>query len=199
MLMNLGYVVVKLPLPPGNLTGLWQDPEKFHNTYFSQYPGYYFSGDAGYRDEDGYIFITGRVDDIINVAGHRLSTAEMEEVLSSHPDIAECAVFGIDDELKGQVPMGVVVIKSGRTIDEAKLKAELIQKVRNTIGPIACFKKVVLLKRLPKTRSGKVLRKTMRRMADHKEYRIPSTIEDAVVLEEVKEAFFKFEHSNSPE
>ncbi|RLD20238.1 MAG: propionyl-CoA synthetase, partial [Bacteroidetes bacterium] len=150
---NEGYVAVKLPLPPGNMLGLWRDPAKFQETYLSQFEGYYFSGDGGYKDEDGYVFITGRIDDIINVAGHRLSTADMEEIVASHPSVAECAVFGVHCDLKGEKPMGLVVLKAGETIDHNVLQHEIVQEVRATIGAVASFKEVVVVKHLPKTRS----------------------------------------------
>ena len=182
-----GAVAIKLPLPPGCLPNLWNDTERFKQSYLSQFDGYYFSGDGGYVDEDGYFFITGRIDDIINVSGHRLSTAEMEEVLASHPAIAECAVVGIADELKGQVPVGFVVLKSGVEILESDLEKELIQMVRDKIGPVASFKRAVVAIRLPKTRSGKILRKIMRHLADGKAFNPPSTIEDMSVLDELKD------------
>ncbi len=181
-----GAVAIKLPLAPGCLPTLWQDTSRFKEAYLSQFPGYYFSGDGGYQDEEGYIFITGRIDDIINVAGHRLSTAEMEEVLAAHPAVAECAVTGIADDLKGQVPVGFVVLKSGVQILEDSIEKELIQMVRTTIGPVASFKRATIVKRLPKTRSGKILRKIIRAIADGKAFDPPSTIEDSSVLEELK-------------
>ncbi len=182
-----GAVGIKLPLAPGCLPTLWQDTSRFKNAYLSLFPGYYFSGDGGYKDEDGFVFITGRIDDIINVAGHRLSTAEMEEVVASHDAVAECAVVGVADDLKGQIPVGYVVLKSGLDITEEALEKELIQMVRNTIGPVAAFKKAMIVQRLPKTRSGKILRKIIRAIADERPFEVPSTIEDATVLEELKE------------
>ncbi|MFK7772892.1 MAG: propionyl-CoA synthetase [Saprospiraceae bacterium] len=182
-----GAVAIKLPLPPGCLPNLWNDTKRFKQSYLSQFEGYYFSGDGGYVDEEGYFFITGRIDDIINVAGHRLSTAEMEEVLASHPAVAECAVVGIADELKGQVPVGFVVLKSGVEILEDDLEKELIQMVREKIGPVASFKRAVVAVRLPKTRSGKILRKIMRYLADGKSFNPPSTIEDMSVLDKIKD------------
>lgn len=181
-----GAVVIKWPLPPGCLPSLWQDPDRFKRAYLSQFPGYYFSGDGGYKDEEGYIYITGRIDDIINVAGHRLSTAEMEEVLASHSAIAECAVVGVADDLKGQIPVGFVVLKAGLSIDANQLEKELVQKVRDTIGPVAAFKRAIIAERLPKTRSGKILRKIIRFIADGKSFNPPSTIEDMVVLDEIE-------------
>ncbi len=182
-----GAVVIRLPLPPGCLPTLWNDTERFIKSYLAAYPGFYFSGDGGYTDEEGYIFITGRIDDVINVAGHRLSTSEMEEIVAAHPAVAECAVIGVKEELKGQVPVGFVVLKSNANIYEADLEKDLIEMVRNQIGPIACFKKVMLVPRLPKTRSGKILRKIMRHIADGEKYSTPSTIEDATVLSELTE------------
>lgn len=180
-----GAVAVRLPLPPGCLPNLWQDTERFIKSYLSRFPGYYFSGDGGYKDEAGYVFITGRIDDVINVAGHRLSTAEMEEVVSAHPSVAECAVIGVADALKGQIPIGFVVLKSDNEIDESAIQQELIQRVREQIGPVASFKKVIVVQRLPKTRSGKILRKIMRHIADGESYQAPSTIEDMSVLGEL--------------
>lgn len=182
-----GIVAIRYPLPPGCLPNLWQDTERFKHSYLSQFPGYYFSGDGGYRDEDGYIFITGRIDDIINVAGHRLSTAEMEEVVAAHDAVAECAVIGVADQLKGQIPVGFVVLKSNVDISESDLEKELIQMVRGQIGPVAAFKRAVVANRLPKTRSGKILRKIMRSIADGQNFNTPSTIEDINVLGELKD------------
>ncbi len=184
-----GYVAVKLPLPPGTLLNLWGNPERFKNGYLKQFDGYYASGDGGYKDEDGYVFITGRVDDIINVAGHRLSTAEMEEVVASHPSVAECAVFGVHCELKGQKPLGLVVLKENNSLDINSLSQEIIQMVRHEIGPVAAFKEVLVVKRLPKTRSGKILRKLLRNISDEETYKIPSTIDDVAIIEEIKEIY----------
>jgi acyl-coenzyme A synthetase/AMP-(fatty) acid ligase len=181
-----GAVVVKLPLPPGCLPNLWNNTERFVAGYLREFPGYYFSEDAGYKDTDGYVFITGRMDDIINVAGHRLSTASMEEVVAAHPAVAECAVIGVEDDFKGQVPVGFVVLKAGIEIAEDQLEKELIKMVRDKVGPIASFKTAMITERLPKTRSGKILRNVMRNIADGKEYRVPSTIEDPRVLDELK-------------
>jgi propionyl-CoA synthetase len=186
-----GLVVIKLPLPPGTLPSLWNADDRFVSSYMKIFPGYYFTSDGGFIDEDGYVFIMGRVDDVINVAGHRLSTGSMEEVVARHSDIAECAVIGVRDQLKGQLPLGLVVLKSGVVREEADLKKELIQMVRNDIGPIACFKEAVVVPRLPKTRSGKILRSTMRKIADGKEYLMPSTIDDPSVLSEIEEALQK--------
>ncbi|AQU82471.1 MULTISPECIES: propionyl-CoA synthetase [unclassified Halomonas] len=183
--MQQGSVVIKQPLPPGCLTGIWRDPQRFHSAYMAAFPGYYLTGDGGYFDEDGYLFIMGRTDDVINVAGHRLSTGEMEEVVGGHSAVAECAVIGIHDDLKGQLPIGLVIPKDGFDGDEAKLEAELISLVRERIGPIACFKQVLVVNRLPKTRSGKILRKLLRNIADGKPFGIPSTIDDPTSLEDV--------------
>jgi propionyl-CoA synthetase len=180
-----GAVVVRLPLAPGALPTLWNDDDGYLNTYLSRYEGYYLTGDGGHIDEDGYVFVMGRIDDVINVAGHRLSTGTMEEVLAGHPDVAECAVVGAADQLKGQVPMGFVVLKAGVERDRDELVGELIAMVRQQIGPVASFKRVEIVERLPKTRSGKVLRKTMRAIVDGQPYQVPSTIEDAAVLDEL--------------
>lgn len=182
-----GYLVIKLPLPPGALLGIWNDDERFKKSYLSQYQGYYFSGDGAIKDEDGYVFITGRVDDVINVAGHRLSTSEMEEIVSSHPDVAECAVVGIDDELKGQVPFATVVVKNGSAISEEQLEKDIVQMVRENIGAVACLKSVMTVKRLPKTRSGKILRKLIRTLLDGREFQIPPTIDDENIIGEIQQ------------
>ena len=183
-----GIITVKLPLPPGNLPTLWQNDRKFQEAYTSAYPGYYFTGDGGYFDKDGYIYIMGRVDDVINVAGHRLSTGAMEEVVAQHPDVAECAVIGVEDQLKGQVPIAFFVTKSGVNRDGDEISAELVKMMRDQIGPLACFKKAVAVARLPKTRSGKILRATMRKIADGQKYTAPATIEDPTSLDVVTEA-----------
>lgn len=184
-----GYVAVKLPLPPGTLPNLWNDTERFKNGYLNAFPGYYFSGDGGYLDEDGYVFITGRVDDIINVAGHRLSTAEMEEIVASHPAVAECCVVGIADDLKGQIPLAIAVLKAGMNIEHFQLQSEVVADVRKEIGPVAALKTVLIAKRLPKTRSGKILRKTIRAIADGAAFNMPSTIDDPAILDEMKDLF----------
>ena len=184
-----GYVAVKLPLPPGCLTGLWGNPERFKNGYLTQFKGYYASGDGGYKDEDGYVYITGRVDDIINVAGHRLSTAEMEEIVASHPAVAECAVFGIHCDIKGQKPLGLIVLKSENNPFNRHVKEEIIAAVRRDIGPVASFKEIAIVKRLPKTRSGKILRKLLREIADNIYFNVPSTIDDPTIIDEVKEVY----------
>ncbi len=183
-----GLVAIKLPLPPGTLPTLWQADQRFLESYLKPFPGYYFTSDGGYIDEDGYVLIMGRVDDVINVAGHRLSTGEMEEVVSTHKDVAECAVIGVHDNLKGQLPLGLVVLKAGADRDGDDIKKELSQMVRNTIGPVAAYKETVVVKRLPKTRSGKILRGTMRKIADGEQYTIPSTIDDPAILSEVEVA-----------
>ncbi|MEZ5974588.1 MAG: AMP-binding protein [Planctomycetota bacterium] len=181
-----GYVVARLPLPPGCLPTLYGNHARFQAGYLERFPGYYFTGDGGLRDEDGYVFITGRVDDVINVAGHRLSTAEMEEVVASHPEVAECAVFGIQDELKGQVPIAILVRKEGQGAAENELIEAVRQSIRHQIGAIASLKAVYIAARLPKTRSGKILRKTMRAIADGVEFKVPSTIDDPGILEEIR-------------
>jgi propionyl-CoA synthetase len=183
-----GVIAVKLPLPPGNLMTLWQNDEGFKESYTDPYEGYYFTGDGGYIDEDGYVWVMGRTDDVINVAGHRLSTGGMEEILARHPNVAECAVLGVNDSLKGQVPVGLVVLKSGANRDPDELVAELVQMVRDQLGAIASFKKAVVVDRLPKTRSGKTLRSTMRKIADGESYKVPSTIDDPAVLPEIEAA-----------
>jgi propionyl-CoA synthetase len=183
-----GVITVKLPLPPGNLMTLWQNDQGFKESYTDPYPGYYFTGDGGHMDEDGYVWVMGRTDDVINVSGHRLSTGGMEEILARHPDVAECAVLGVHDDLKGQVPIGLVVLKAEAERHDSELVAELVQMVREQMGAIACFKKAVVVERLPKTRSGKILRGTMRHIADGEEYRVPSTIDDADILPEIEDA-----------
>ena len=180
-----GTIVVRLPLPPGCFTTLWQNDVDFVTTYFSAYPGYYMTSDAGYIDTDGYLWIMGRTDDIINIAGHRLSTGAMEEVLASHPDVAECAVAGVHDPVKGEVPLGFVVLKAGVTQNRDIIRAELIALVRQKIGPIASFKAAAVVKRLPKTRSGKILRGTIKKIADGIPYTIPATIDDPTILDEI--------------
>ena len=185
---EIGSVVIKLPMPPGTLPTLWNNDERFVSSYLSRFEGYYETGDAGYIDEDGYLYIMSRTDDIINVAGHRLSTGGMEEVLAGHPDVAECAVIGIDDSLKGQVPLGFVVLKSGVARAGDDIIAEIIQKVRDDIGPVAAFKQAVIVGRLPKTRSGKILRATMQKIVNGASYTMPATIDDPVILDEITEA-----------
>ncbi len=181
-----GLVAMKLPLPPGTLPTLWQNDDKFKESYMEAFPGYYFTGDGGYFDKDGYIYIMGRVDDVINVAGHRLSTGSMEEVIAKHPDVAECAVIGAADDFKGQLPLGFVVLKEGASKGEKEIVDELVKMVRDQIGAVAVFKQALVVKRLPKTRSGKILRSTMRKIADGQEFNAPSTIDDPEVLKEIE-------------
>jgi propionyl-CoA synthetase len=181
-----GAVTIRLPLPPGTLPTLFQDDDRYIRSYLSRYEGYYLTGDGGSIDEDGYLFVMGRVDDVINVAGHRLSTGAMEEVIANHPDVAECAVIGVADQLKGHVPIGLVVLKAGKERDSSELESELVALMRDRIGPVASFKQALVVARLPKTRSGKMLRATMRGIADGKTVEVPSTIEDPVVLDEIK-------------
>jgi propionyl-CoA synthetase len=183
-----GSIVIKLPLPPGCLPTLWNDDDGFRRSYLERFPGYYLTGDAGFKDEDGYLWIMSRTDDIINVAGHRLSTGAMEEVLASHQDVAECAVVGVADPLKGEIPMGFVVLKAFVQRPESEILKELVNLVRERIGPVAFFKVATLVKRLPKTRSGKVLRGTMKKIADGTPYKVPATIDDPVILEEIASA-----------
>lgn len=183
-----GVLAVKLPLPPGNLRTLWNNDKRFVESYMSAYPGYYTTGDGGYIDDEGYVFVMGRTDDVINVAGHRLSTGTMEEILSNHADVAECAVVGANDDLKGQLPVGFVVLKAGVNRPHDDIVAELVQMVRKDIGAVACFKKAAVVKRLPKTRSGKVLRGTMRKIADGEAFSVPATIDDPAILGEVEDA-----------
>ncbi len=186
-----GYIALKLPLPPACLNRVWGDDNKFRDSYLRFLPGYYTSGDGGYVDQDGYVFVMGRVDDVINVAGHRLSTGEIEEVIASHPDVAECAVIARDDEIKGQTPMGLVVLKMNASVSEAQLHTELLSRIRETIGAITCYKDTVVLARLPKTRSGKTLRKTLCNIVNGREYSVPSTIDDTGVIPEIIETLNK--------
>ncbi len=185
---QIGSIAIRLPLPPGCLPTLWNNDAGYQKSYLTKHPGHYLTADAGYKDEDGYLYIMSRVDDIINVAGHRLSTGAMEEVLAAHPDIAECAVVGVADEIKGEIPMGFVVTKAGVSRSEGEIVRELIERVRQQIGPVAAFKTALVVKRLPKTRSGKILRGTMKRIADGLEYTTPATIDDPVILVEISEA-----------
>ncbi|MDE0065228.1 MAG: propionyl-CoA synthetase [Gammaproteobacteria bacterium] len=182
-----GAVAVREPLPPGNFPTLWGDHDRFIEAYWSQFPGYYLTGDGGYRDEDGYVYVMGRIDDVINVAGHRMSTGELEEVVAGHPAVAECAVVGIADADKGQVPLGLVVLKDGVNVAAGVLRAELVEMVRRNLGPFANFRRAYIVKRLPKTRSGKILRQVLRRMIDGEPYVTPSTIEDPAVIGEIAE------------
>ncbi|MEQ8333245.1 propionyl-CoA synthetase [Nisaea sp.] len=185
---EIGAISIKLPMPPGSLPTLWQNDDRFVESYLADYPGYYKTGDAGYMDEDGYLYVMSRTDDIINVAGHRLSTGGMEEVLAGHPAVAECAVIGVADQLKGQVPLGFVVLKDGVNTPAEQILKELVQMVRDRIGPVAAFKQATIVQRLPKTRSGKILRGTMQKIADGETYPMPATIDDASILPEIKEA-----------
>jgi len=185
---QIGSIAIKLPLPPGCLPTLWNNDVGYEKSYLTKHPDHYLTGDAGYKDDDGYLYIMSRVDDIINVAGHRLSTGAMEEVLAAHPDVAECAVIGVADEIKGEVPVGFVVTKAGVARSEAEIVRELVERVRTEIGPVAAFKTALVVKRLPKTRSGKILRGTMKRIADSQEYTAPATIDDPAILGEITEA-----------
>ena len=182
---QMGSIAVKLPLPPGCLPSLWQQDERFIESYLADFPGHYKTADAGFQDEDGYLYIMGRTDDIINVAGHRLSTGGMEEVLSSHPDVAECAVIGVKDAVKGEVPCGFVVLKAGVAREPQAIEQEIVALERNTIGPVAAFKIVLVVERLPKTRSGKILRGTMKKIADGDPWNLPATIDDPAILDEI--------------
>ncbi|KAE9627522.1 propionate-CoA ligase PrpE [Parasedimentitalea maritima] len=185
---ELGAIAIKLPLPPGTLPSLWNAPERFQSSYLDAFPGYYETGDAGMKDEDGYLYIMARTDDVINVAGHRLSTGGMEEVLADHPDVAECAVIGVTDQLKGQMPVGFLCLNATATRDHADVVSEVVKLVREKIGPVAAFKLAVVVDRLPKTRSGKILRGTMVNIADGTTFKMPATIEDPSVLDEIKTA-----------
>jgi propionyl-CoA synthetase len=185
---DIGAIVIKLPLPPGALTTLWNADDRFVKSYMTDYPGYYQTGDAGFIDDDGYVYIMARTDDIINVAGHRLSTGAMEDVLSAHKDVAECAVIGVADQLKGQVPLGLLVLKNGVTRSPDDIVKDVVRMVRDEIGPVAAFKLAIVVDRLPKTRSGKILRGTMRKIADSEPYKMPATIDDPAVLSEISDA-----------
>ena len=183
----MGSIAVRMPLPPGALPTLWQADERFRDSYLAAFPGYYNTSDAGFIDEDGYVWVMGRTDDIINVAGHRLSTGGMEEVLASHPAVAECAVVGVRDALKGEVPCGFVVLKAGVVRASAEIERDLVALVREKIGPVAAFRLAVTVARLPKTRSGKILRGTMKKIADGESFSTPATIDDPLVLDEIGE------------
>ncbi|MBV1895500.1 MAG: AMP-binding protein, partial [Rhodobacteraceae bacterium] len=185
---ELGAIAIKLPLPPGTLPNLWNAEDRFQSSYLTTFPGYYETGDAGMMDEDGYLYIMARTDDVINVAGHRLSTGAMEEVLSSHPNVAECAVIGVADPLKGQLPVGFVCLTKGVNRPNADIAAECVELVRDKIGPVAAFKLTVVVERLPKTRSGKILRAIMVKIADGTEFKMPATIEDITSLDDIREA-----------
>lgn len=182
---EIGALAIELPLPPGTFTTLWNADERYQSAYFETFPGYYESGDAGYIDDNGYVYVMARTDDVINVAGHRLSTGALEEVLAAHPDVAECAVIGVADALKGQLPLGLVVLNSGVETDRETLVGEVVQKVRNDLGPVAAFRHCAVVERLPKTRSGKILRGTMRSMADGEDWTTPATIDDPMILDEI--------------
>ena len=185
---TMGSIVIKLPLPPGCLPTLWEQDQRCREAYFDEFPGYYKTSDAGYKDEDGYLYVMGRTDDIINVAGHRLSTGGMEEILASHPDVAECAVLGIKDAIKGEVPCGFLVLKAGVSKGHAEIEKEIVALVRDKLGPVAAFKLAITVGRLPKTRSGKILRGTIKKIADGDQWSMPATIEDPKVLEEIGDA-----------
>jgi propionyl-CoA synthetase len=181
-----GIVALKLPLPPSCLPTIWGDFARFHEAYLDEIPGYYVSGDCGYKDSDGYVFIMGRTDDVINVAGHRLSTGQLEEVVAEHAAVAECAVIGVADSLKGQIPVGLILLKDGVRVEEQELQAQLSDMVRSEIGAFACFQRALIVQRLPKTRSGKILRKNLRQIAAGEKYTIPSTIDDPASLPEIE-------------
>lgn len=193
---EIGNIVCKVPLPPSSFVTLWNAHDRYQNKYFERFPGFYETSDAGYIDEDGYIYIMARTDDIINVAGHRLSTGGMEEVLASHPDVAECAVIGVADELKGQLPLGFLVLKIGVTTPDEQIVVEVVQLVRDRIGPVASFKNAIVVKRLPKTRSGKILRATMQKVVDGSGYNIPATIDDPAILDEIENALKSVGYAN---
>jgi propionyl-CoA synthetase len=185
---ELGAIAIELPLPPGTLPTLWNAEDRYRKSYLNTFPGYYETGDAGMIDEDGYLYIMARTDDVINVAGHRLSTGGMEEVLAAHPDVAECAVIGVTDQLKGQLPMGFVCLNKGTTTSEEDVIKGCVKLVREKIGPVAAFKLCTVVDRLPKTRSGKILRGIMVKIADGADYKMPATIDDPAILDEIKEA-----------
>jgi propionyl-CoA synthetase len=194
---DIGALVLKLPLPPGTFPTLWNADQRFIDSYLSEFPGYYKTADAGYVDEEGYVFVMSRTDDIINVAGHRLSTGGMEEVLAAHPDVAECAVIGVDDQLKGQLPIGFLVLKAGVARDHGEIVGEVVKMVREKIGPVAAFKTATVVGRLPKTRSGKILRGTMQKIANGQDYKMPATIDDPAILGEISEALKGVGYPNS--
>jgi propionyl-CoA synthetase len=185
---TMGSIVIKLPLPPGCLPTLYRQDERMRESYLTEFPGYYTTADAGFIDDDGYLTILGRTDDIINVAGHRLSTGGMEEVVASHPDVAECAVLGVKDEIKGEQPCGFLVLKAGVNRPPDEIESEVVKLVRDKIGPVAAFKMAIVVQRLPKTRSGKILRGTMKKIADQDGWATPATIEDPKALDEIREA-----------
>ena len=193
---ELGAIAAKLPLPPGTLPTLWNADDRFRKSYLDTFPGYYETGDAGYMDEDGYLYIMARTDDVINVAGHRLSTGAMEEILATHPDVAECAVIGIADALKGQIPMGFLCLNKGAEITSEQVISDCVRLVRDKIGPVAAFKRAVVIERLPKTRSGKILRRTMVQIVDGQDYKMPATIDDPAILDEISAAVKMDDNSN---
>ncbi len=195
---QIGSIAIRLPMPPGCLPTLWNNDAGYETSYLLQHPGHYLTGDAGYKDEDDYLYIMSRVDDIINVAGHRLSTGAMEEVLAGHPDVAECAVVGVADALKGEIPVGFVVTKAGVDRSDAELAKQLVERVRERIGPVAAFKLAMVVKRLPKTRSGKILRGTMKKIADGTDYSMPATIDDPAILDEIAENLKKAGYPGKP-
>ena len=182
---QIGSIVIKLPLPPGCLPTLWNNEVGYSQAYLAKFPGYYLTADAGFKDEDGYLWVMTRTDDIINVAGHRLSTGALEEVLASHPDVAECAVLGVADQIKGEIPLGLIVLKAGVKRSEGEIVGETVQMVRERIGAVASFRVAAVVKRLPKTRSGKILRGTIKKIADGADYRLPPTIDDPAILDEI--------------
>jgi propionyl-CoA synthetase len=183
-----GSIVIKLPLPPGCFPTLWQKDERFKESYLSEFPGYYKTADAGYLDDEGYLYVMGRTDDIINVAGHRLSTGGIEEVLASHQDVAECAVLGVKDEIKGEVPCGFIVLKAGVNRPAGEIENEVVAMVRENVGSVASFRTAVTVPRLPKTRSGKILRGTIKKIADNEPWTVPATIDDPAILDEIRDA-----------
>ncbi len=195
---ELGAIAIKLPLPPGTLPGLWNANDRFKKSYLTQFPGHYETGDAGMIDEDGYLYIMARTDDVINVAGHRLSTGAMEEVLASHPDVAECAVIGVTDQLKGQAPMGFLCLTNGVDRPHAEITSECVKLVRDKIGPVAAFKLALIVDRLPKTRSGKILRATMVKIADNEDFKMPATIDDPAILDEIRTALQQIGYAGAP-
>jgi propionyl-CoA synthetase len=184
----IGAICVRLPMAPSSLPTLWNAEERFIETYLSTYPGFYETADAGYLDDDGYVFVMARTDDIINVAGHRLATGALEEVLTAHPDVAECAVVGVEDALKGQLPVGFLVLKVGAESSDSQVVAEVVASIRSQIGPVAAFKSAVVVDRLPKTRSGKILRGTIAKIADGAPWNMPATVDDPVIFDEITES-----------
>jgi propionyl-CoA synthetase len=196
---DTGAIVIKLPLPPGCLPTLWENEDGFQEAYMSDFPGYYKTGDAGYLDADGYLYVMSRTDDIINVAGHRLSTGGMEEVLAAHKDIAECAVLGVKDALKGEIPLGLLVFNDGVNRPEEDILKEAVQLVRDQIGPVAAFKLAIRVTRLPKTRSGKILRATIRKIANGEAWNLPATIDDPAILDEISADLQKIGYPEDPQ